>query len=78
VLFFVVLAMTVWFGKSKEVRDIPFTETVQPPGLHGWQPAMDRLSYWIALSFALIAVIYGPFLVSHLPPRLVAQPFQGF
>ncbi len=36
VLFFVVLAMTVWFGKSKEVRDIPFTETVQPPGLHGW------------------------------------------
>ncbi len=39
---------------------------------------MDRLSYWIALSFALIAVIYGPFLVSHLPPRLVAQPFQGF
>jgi cytochrome c oxidase subunit 1 len=76
--FFLILVMTVLFGKRKDIRDIPFTETAQAPDLRGWQPAMDRLSYWVALSFALIAVVYGPFLAAHLPPRLVAQPFQGF
>jgi cytochrome c oxidase subunit 1 len=77
-LFFLVLFMTVLFGRRKEVRDIPFTETIQPPQSRGWQVTMDRLSYWVAFSFVLIAVVYGPFLVSHLPPRLVAQPFQAF
>ncbi len=77
-LFFVVMAMTVLFGEKQTVADIPFAETIEEPLREGWQPSLDRLAYWTALSLLLVVVMYGPFLATHLPPKFVAQPFQAF
>jgi cytochrome c oxidase subunit 1 len=77
-LFFLVLFLTVFFGKPKTIADIPFTETWTAPEQAGWQPTLDRLRYWITFAVILIVVIYGPLIAAHLPPRAIAPGFRGY
>jgi hypothetical protein len=69
-LFFYILLMTIFAGKKTEAGDIPFTATVQSPSTIGWQPRLDRLSYWVLASLILVVAVYGPFLLQHFPPKL--------
>jgi len=69
-LFFLILLMTIFAGKRTTVGDIPFTATVQSPSTVGWQPRLDRLSYWVLASLILVVAVYGPFLLQHFPPKL--------
>jgi cytochrome c oxidase subunit 1 len=69
-LFFVIVIMTMVAGNSAEVRDIPFTATVQPPLKIGWQPRLDHFSYWVLASVIMVVAVYGPFILMHFPPRL--------
>ena len=77
-LFFLVFAMTVSFGKRGESADLPFTETVHEAPISGWQVSLDRFGYWIPVTLVLIAIAYGPFFVAYLPPRLLSRGFQMF
>ena len=69
-LFFFVLVMTIFAGARTPARDVPFTSTVQAPAASGWELGLDRFRYWVIASLVLVAVVYGPFLYSHLPPNL--------
>lgn len=69
-MFFVVIGMTIFFGKSTVVNDIPFTETIAPPASRGWLVSLDRFAYWVVASAALCIVIYGPIILDHIPPQL--------
>ncbi len=69
-LFFLVLLMTIFAGKKTAARDVPFTATVQPPSTIGWQPRLDRFSYWVLASVVLVIAVYGPFILEHFPPNL--------
>jgi len=71
-LFFLIVVMTVSAGRKAQPGDLPFTATVQPPPTAGWQPRLDRLSYWVLASVALSLAVYGPFLVAHFPPNLAS------
>ena len=75
-LFFVVLAMTVVFGKSGATNDIPWSETLKPPAPSGWEPRLDRLGAWVVLAIILIVVAYGPFFYGYLPPRLISPGYS--
>jgi cytochrome c oxidase subunit I len=76
--FFVVLAMTVLFGKARAIDDIPFTVTFEPPAEAGWPAKLDLLRYPVALAVVLIVIIYGPFMFAHIPPQLTSPGFQAF
>jgi len=69
-LFFFILVMTIVAGKRTSQRDLPFTATVQAPSTIGWQPRLDRFSYWVLASVILVIAVYGPFFLGHFPPRL--------
>ena len=69
-LFFFILVMTIVAGKETSQRDLPFTATVQAPPTIGWQPRLDRFSYWVLASVILVIAVYGPFILGHFPPRL--------
>ena len=69
-LFFFILVMTIVAGKKTSQRDLPFTATVQAPSTIGWQPRLDRLSYWVLASVIMVVAVYGPFILGHLPPSL--------
>jgi cytochrome c oxidase subunit I len=69
-LFFFILVMTIFAGAGAPARDVPFTSTVQAPAASGWELGLDRFRYWVIASLVLVAVVYGPFLYSHLPPNL--------
>jgi cytochrome c oxidase subunit 1 len=69
-LFFFILVMTIFAGARAPARDVPFTSTVQAPAASGWELGLDRFRYWVIASLVLVAVVYGPFLYSHLPPNL--------
>lgn len=69
-LFFFILVMTIFAGARTPARDVPFTSTVQAPAASGWELGLDRFRYWVIASLVLVAVVYGPFLYSHLPPNL--------
>jgi cytochrome c oxidase subunit I len=75
---FFVLAMTVVFGEKSEGVDIPFTETIEGPPASGWEVHLDRLRYSVATVLVLIAMAYGPFLVRHIPPKLLSPGFTFF
>ena len=64
-----VLLMTIFAGKKTAARDVPFTATVQPPSTIGWQPRLDRFSYWVLASVILVIAVYGPFILGHFPPQ---------
>ncbi len=69
-LFFFILVMTIVAGKKTSQRDLPFTATVQAPPTIGWQPRLDRLSYWVLASVVLVIAVYGPFILGSFPLRL--------
>lgn len=69
-LFLFILVMTIFAGARTPARDVPFTSTVQAPAASGWELGLDRFRYWVIASLVLVAVVYGPFLYSHLPPNL--------
>ncbi|WP_018291396.1 cbb3-type cytochrome c oxidase subunit I [Verrucomicrobium sp. 3C] len=78
-IFFLVLIMTLLIGrKSRPVVDLPFTSTVQGAAASGNQLILDKMSYWVLLSLVLVALVYGPFLLTHFPPTLSAPPFMGY
>ena len=75
-IFFVVIGMTVFFGKKGGApADIPWSETLTKPALIGWEPKMDRLTWWVVLAVVLIIVAYGPFFLSYLPPHFVSPGY---
>ncbi len=76
VLFFLVLVMTIFAGQRTAMADIPFTETVASPAATGWQIRLDQFHYWVIAAVVLIAAVYGPFLLAHLPPDLAATGLQ--
>jgi cytochrome c oxidase subunit I len=69
-MFFLVLGMTVFFGKPAKIDDIPFTETIEPPSAGGWLVNLDQFRYWVAAAIVLCLVIYGPVIYQHIPPQL--------
>ncbi len=69
-LFFFILVMTIFAGKKTSQRDLPFTATVQSPPTIGWQPRLDRFSYWVLASVVLVIAVYGPFILESFPLRL--------
>jgi cytochrome c oxidase subunit I len=77
-LFFLLLVATIFGRTSAEMIDIPFTETVQAPAEDGWQRRLDVFHYWVIASLVLIAIVYGPFLMSHMPPALSARGFMNY
>jgi cytochrome c oxidase subunit I len=72
---FFVLAMTVFFGEKTAGVDIPFTETVEGPPTIGWAVHLDRLRYSVVTVLVLIAMAYGPFLMRHIPPKLLSPGY---
>jgi cytochrome c oxidase subunit 1 len=77
--FFVVIGMTVLFGRKEGApTDIPFAETLEPPARTGWAPSMDRLGWWVAAAVVLILIAYGPFFAMSLPPNNVSPPYTFF
>ena len=77
-LFFLIILMTIFFGKQQAAHDIPLTETILPPADSGWQLQLDKFRYWVALTVILIAIAYGPFLIMYWPPKLISPGFQAF
>ncbi|MDX1624694.1 MAG: cbb3-type cytochrome c oxidase subunit I, partial [Gemmatimonadota bacterium] len=78
VIFFLVMAMTMLFGRREEHGDLPITETVIGPASEGWEMHLDRFKLWVAVTVVLILIAYGPFLVSYLPPELNSPGFKLF
>ena len=77
-LFFLIIIMTVFFGKKRVAGDLPLTETIRPPESRGWQLELDKFRYWILVTVILIVLAYGPFFFMYLPPRLTSPGFQAF
>ncbi len=75
-LFFLIIVVTIFAGRKTAPCDMPFTATVQPPPTVGWQPRLDRLSYWVIASVVLIIAVYGPFMLGHFPPNLATAGLQ--
>ncbi len=77
-LFFVVVVMTIFAGtKGEEPKDVPIAETMTVPAKSGFEPVLDRLGLWIVAAIVLIAIAYGPFLLSYTP-RLLSPGFRLF
>lgn len=75
-LFFIVIGMTIFFGKRGGApADVPWSETLTAPARSGWELNLDRLKWWVVLAVVLIVVAYGPFFVSYLPPNFVSPGF---
>ncbi len=75
-VFFIVIVITIVAGRKGNVpADIPWSETLQPPKLNGWEPKLDRLGMWIIVAIVLIVIAYGPFFASYLPPHFVSPGF---
>lgn len=67
-MFFVVLAMTIFFGKRGEgPDDIPTAETLTGPAKSGWELKLDRFWLWFGFAVLLVLVAYGPFFLTYFP-----------
>jgi len=78
VMFFVVLGMTIFFGRPAKIDDIPFTDTIEPPVASGWLVNLDHFGYWIAVAIVLCVVIYGPVIYQHIPPQMNSTGFTNY
>jgi cytochrome c oxidase subunit 1 len=77
-LFFLVIGLTILRGRKGEgPRDIPVSETLTAPSRTGWEPSLDRLGLWVAAAILLIAIAYGPFLLTYRVVP-VSAGFTGF
>ncbi len=78
-LFFVIIAMTIFFGKKGGApRDIPWSETLTAPKLSGWEVRYDNLKLWVAVAIVLILIAYGPFFLGMYSPNFVSPGFKFF
>jgi len=78
-LFFVVIAMTLLFGRKGEAPgDIPWSESVSAPKLKGWELRLDNLTMWFIVAILLILVAYGPFFLGMYTPNFVSPGFKFF
>ncbi|MFW6083671.1 MAG: cbb3-type cytochrome c oxidase subunit I [Gemmatimonadota bacterium] len=67
-MFFVVLAMTIFFGRRGEgPEDIPTAETLTGPAKSGWELKLDRFWLWFGFAVLLVLVAYGPFFLTYFP-----------
>jgi cytochrome c oxidase subunit 1 len=77
-LFFLVIGLTILWGRKGEApRDIPVSETLTAPSRIGWEPSLDRLGLWFAAAALLVAIAYGPFLLTYRVVP-VSAGFTGF
>jgi cytochrome c oxidase subunit 1 len=75
-IFFVVVWVTILFGKKGEGPiDIPWSETLTAPAKHGWETHLDRLGFWVLVAIALILIAYGPFFFQYVPEH-VSQGYK--
>lgn len=78
-MFFVDIGMTIVAGKrGEQPKDVPVSETLTVPARTGWEPKLDRLGLWVAVAILLIAIAYGPFLLTYGAPRLISPGFRLF
>jgi cytochrome c oxidase subunit 1 len=78
-IFFIVIGVTIFVGKKGAgPKDIPWSETLTAPKSAGWEVTLDRLWIWVVVAILLIAVAYGPFLATYLPPNFVSPGFRFF
>ncbi len=77
-LFFLVVGLTIFAGRKGEgPADVPVSQTLTAPSRVGWELTLDRLGLWVIVAIALIAVAYGPFLLTYdVVP--VSGPFRAF
>lgn len=76
-LFFLVVVMTVFFGKRGAApADIPWSQTLTAPAAAGWERNLDRIGLWVFAEIVLIAIAYGPFFVKYLPGHFVSPGFS--
>jgi cytochrome c oxidase subunit I len=67
-LFFVVVGMTLIAGRrGEQPKDIPFSEVLAQPATTGWALRLDNIGLWLAVAVLLVALAYGPFLLSYTP-----------
>jgi cytochrome c oxidase subunit I len=65
-LFFLVIGLTMVAGrKGAEPADIPVADTLTAPAKSGWEPALDRLGWWVVAAVVLILIAYGPFFLGY-------------
>ena len=65
-LFFVVIGLTLVAGRrGEQPGDIPVSATLTAPARTGWEPALDRLGWWVVAAVVLIAIAYGPWFLSY-------------
>jgi cytochrome c oxidase subunit 1 len=65
-LFFLVIGLTIVAGRKGEgPADIPVSATLTAPSRVGWETTLDRLGIWVLVAIALIAIAYGPFLLTY-------------
>jgi cytochrome c oxidase subunit 1 len=77
-LFFVDVAMTIAAGRRGEApRDVPISAVLSPAPAGGSARHLDRLGLWVVAAILLIALAYGPFLLSYAP-RFVSPGFRLF
>ena len=77
-VFAVVLVMTIFFGKKREGQDVPFTSTIHGGRTEGWELKLDDVRWFIILAIIIVAIAYGPFLITYLPPALSVPGFRLF
>jgi cytochrome c oxidase subunit 1 len=77
-LFFLVVGLTIVVGRKGEgPADVPVSQTLTAPARVGWEVTLDRLGLWVLAAILLIAIAYGPFLLSYdVVP--VSGPFKAF
>jgi cytochrome c oxidase subunit 1 len=79
VMFFLVIVMTIFFGKKGEgPKDIPFAETLIPASREGWDVKLDRIGLWTVAAVVLVLIAYAPFFLTYLPARLVSPGYTFF
>lgn len=78
-IFFIVIGVTIFVGKKGAgPTDIPWSETLTAPKSAGWEVTLDRLWISVVVAILLIAVAYGPFLATYVPPNFVSPGFRFF
>jgi cytochrome c oxidase subunit 1 len=78
ILFFLTIGLTIVAGRRGEApADIPVSRTLTAPVSTGWEPALDRLGWWVVAAIVLILIAYGPFLAGY-EPNFVSPGFRLF